>query len=99
MRGLASILRGSTRTIRPDEQGTTAVAAALLGVCVLGALSVGAGARSVASRGVSTDGRIAFQADIRGATQIFTIRPDRTGVEQVTDLRTDDPGPGAENAA
>jgi Tol biopolymer transport system component len=41
------------------------------------------------------NGRIAFQAQVGRDGQVFTIKPDGTGLTQVTDLRTDDPGPGA----
>lgn len=75
------------------------VAASLLGgLGTLGAASMDTNARSVPHRGAATNGRIVFQADVRRNTQIFTIRPNGTGLTQVTDLRTDDPGPGAENA-
>jgi Tol biopolymer transport system component len=73
------------------------VAALLLGLVTLGTVSVGATARSAPRGTTATNGRIVFQADVRHNTQIFTIRPNGTGLTQVTDLRTDDPGPGAEN--
>jgi Tol biopolymer transport system component len=60
-------------------------------------VSIGADARSVSRGAAATNGRIVFQADVRRNTQIFTIRPNGKGLTQVTDLRTDDPGPGAEN--
>jgi Tol biopolymer transport system component len=73
------------------------VAALLLGsLCTLAAVST-TNAGSAPDRGAPAKGRIAFQADVRGNTQIFTIKPNGKGLTQVTDLRTDDPGPGAEN--
>ena len=45
-------------------------------------------------RPLSTNGRIAFQAQVGRDGQVFTIRPDGKGLTQVTDLRTDDPGAG-----
>jgi Tol biopolymer transport system component len=49
----------------------------------------------VAAAPAPINGRIAFQAQVGRDGQVFTIRPDGTGQTQVTDLRTDDPGPGA----
>lgn len=74
------------------------LSAAVLGFTALAAVSISANGATVADRAPSANGRIVFQADVRGATQIFTIKPNGRGLKQVTDLRTDDPGPGAENA-
>lgn len=45
----------------------------------------------------ATNGRIAFQANVKGFPQIFTIAPDGTGVKQITRVPAKDPG--AENPA
>jgi Tol biopolymer transport system component len=74
---------------------TAVIAGSVLALGTLSTVSMGADARSVGRGAAVTNGRIAFQAEVRRNPQIFTIRPDGRGLKQVTDLRGDDPGPGA----
>lgn len=68
--------------------------ALVIPAAVLGAAALAAGAGSAAAAG---NGRIAFQAKAGKFPQVFTIRPDGSGLRQVTHVEGKDPG--AENPA
>ncbi len=71
-----------------------AVTIALTGAALAGA----AGARGGDAEGAkATNGRIAFQAQFKGHPQIFTIKPNGTGLKRVTHVQP--VGIGAENAS
>jgi Tol biopolymer transport system component len=73
---------------------TALVAASVFGLVALA--GVGAGAQTVDGRAAGVNGRIAFEASVGNIHgQIFTVKPNGKGLTQVTNLRSDDPGPGA----
>jgi Tol biopolymer transport system component len=77
------------------SRSTVVAAASLLALTVAGGTGISATARTSPQRAPGVNGRIAFQANVKGAKQqIFTIRPNGQGLKQVTNLRGD-PGRGA----
>jgi TolB protein len=73
-----------------------AIALAIACVAVPGAL--GGSARATASQRAVSNGRIVFQAHVGGFNQLFTIKPDGSGLRQVTRIRFSGDTDGAEQA-
>jgi TolB protein len=89
---------GWSRAVWGDRR-VAAVAATVFAAAISASVLVnppGVDGEVAAAATASTNGRIAFEASVENAkAQIFTIRPDGKGLTQVTNLRSDDPGPGA----
>jgi TolB protein len=62
----------------------------LTGLAVLG--STGAALTLAAGAAGATNGRLAFQAYVGRFPQVFTIKPDGSGVKQITHVAAKDPG-------
>ena len=71
-------------------------AAAVAIVCIMGLAA--RGAAQAASRGTAANGLILFQAHVGRYNQLFTIKPDGSGLEQVTKIPFTGDTDGAEQA-
>ena len=71
-------------------------AAAVAIVCIMGLAA--RGAAQAASRGTAANGLILFQAHVGRYNQLFTIKPDGTGLKQVTKIPFTGDTDGAEQA-
>jgi Tol biopolymer transport system component len=81
--------------------GRTHLLALAAGGCLcLGALGFAArdAAEAAPSRNAATNGLILFQANVGYTPQIFTIRPDGSGLKQITKIPFKEDTPGAEQA-